>query len=98
DTDRPAELLVLLDTAAQDRPGLAEAPVGQPLGVFEPRRAFAPAGGQGLQLELIVRALGQDDRPALGVEYVDRVVQDGVEEFLLALDADEVVPGAEEGH
>ena len=63
-----------------------------------------PAGRIGLpdrqrpQAELRLRplALGQHDRPALGLQHADRVVQDRVEELVLALHVDEVVPGTQE--
>ena len=97
DADVVANFLVFLDRATQDRFAEAEAALGQTLAVVSPGVAFTTAGGEGLEFEVVVHALGQDDRTPLGVEHADGVVQHRLKQGVLALGADQVMAGAEQG-
>ena len=62
------------------------------------RPAGSPlAGGQGAQLQLVVRPLGQHDGAALGVQRADRVVEDRVQQVVIAFEVNEVMAGPEQG-
>ena len=98
DALRHLQLVVLVHRAVEDRLAPGEAPLGELLGEVEPAARLAVPDGRLAQPQLRLRPapLGQHDRPALGVEHVDRVVEDGVEEMVLVVDVDEVVAGPDQ--
>ena len=98
DALRHLRLVVAGEGAVEQRHAARVAAVRELLGEVEPARRLAAADRQRpqTQLRLQTLALGQHDRAALRLQHADRVVEDRVEQLVLALEVHEVVPGAQQ--
>ena len=91
------QLRVLIDAGAQDRLPLGEAAMGQALAEGGAAGDLFVAGVEGAQAQGSVRAVGQHDGAALGLQRGDGVAQDRVQELFFAFQVDQMMAGAEQG-